>query len=116
MAKKTNYAFTRTPNYFFDEVLPSIDNLAEVKVVLAVIRKTVGWHHATKTITISELQALTGLSRQAVIDGVNSALENELIDRSPIRKKNGRVSYAYSYKAGYISPNSNVQKEHRTGT
>jgi phage replication O-like protein O len=116
MAKKTNYAFTRMPNFFFDQVVPNIDSLSALKVTLAIIRKTTGWHQATKTITISELQALTGLSRQAVIDGVNSALENDLIDRSPIRKKNGRVSYAYSYKAGYISPNTNVQKEHRTGT
>jgi phage replication O-like protein O len=114
MPRKTNYSFTRVPNFFLDEVLPSINNLAELKVTLAIIRKTTGWHQSTKTITLSELQTLTGLSRQSAIDGLNRALENGLIDRSPIRKKNGRDSFVYSYKGGYMAQKMNAPKDHGT--
>jgi len=103
------------PNHFLDQVMPDVDNLAELKILLAIIRKTTGWHQQTKTITISELQALTGLSRQAVIDGLTSALENGLIARTPIRKKSGRQSFAYEYRGGYITPKMNAPKDHCIG-
>lgn len=71
--------YTQTPNEFFDETLLKIDSMSELKVVLAIIRQTFGWHRGEDRISLTRFQQLTGLSRQAVIDGVRSAERHGII-------------------------------------
>jgi phage replication O-like protein O len=73
---KPNY--TQTPNIIFDEWLPHM-KAAELKVVLVICRKTFGWHKEVDKISLSQLQAATGLSRQGVINGVNDAIERGIV-------------------------------------
>lgn len=79
---------TQTPNSLFDYWLEKIDSLAELKVTLAIIRKTFGWHKQEDTISISQLMKATGLSRQGVVDGLEAGLKRGLIVRRPA-KRNG---------------------------
>lgn len=79
---------TQTPNSLFDYWLERIDTLAELKVTLAIIRKTFGWHKQEDTISITQLIKATGLSRQGVIDGLEAGLQRGLIVRRPA-KRNG---------------------------
>ena len=72
--------YTQTPNLFLDEHLPEM-GCAETKVVLAVIRKTFGWHKDKDRLSISQLMEMTGLSNRAVIDGTRAAMERGVIDR-----------------------------------
>jgi phage replication O-like protein O len=81
--------YTKTPNLFLDEHLSEM-GCAETKVVLAVIRKTFGWHKGRDRLSISQLMEITGLSNRAVIDGTQQAIERGVIDR----QKNGN-SYEY---------------------
>lgn len=74
--------YTQCPNLFLDEHLPDM-GYAEVKVVLAVIRQTFGWHKTKDQLSLSQLEALTGLSRRAVIDGVQAALKRGVLQREP---------------------------------
>lgn len=85
--------FTPIPNEFFDEVLPNIKSLAELKVILAVFRRTYGWvsHIDPKTgqpvykeeesISMRDLQKMTGLSSASCVEGVKRALEDGYLER-----------------------------------
>lgn len=75
---------TQTPNIFFDDSLPTIKSFAELKVILAIVRQTFGWHKADDRISISQLMKLTGLTRQGVINGVARALKDGFLDRQPV--------------------------------
>jgi hypothetical protein len=73
--------YTQAPNTFFDEILPQIDNLSELKVTLVVIRQTFGYHKEEDELSISRLVTLTGLSRPSVIEGVKRGLKRGTIGR-----------------------------------
>jgi len=63
---------TQTPNDLFDEHMRDMKE-TELKVVLAIIRKTFGFHRTRVRISLSDLQEITGLSRQGVISGAEAA-------------------------------------------
>jgi len=75
--------FTQNPNEFYDIHLPDM-KLAEIKVVLVIIRKTYGFHIEDCRVkyTLSEMCKLTGLKRQAVLDGAAKAEARGLIEKS----------------------------------
>jgi phage replication O-like protein O len=78
----TGYAppnYTQTPNDFFDTHMADMGE-CELKVTLAIIRKTLGFHKKHDPISLSQLQTITGLSRQGVIDGVEKALERGIVE------------------------------------
>lgn len=87
-AEKPNH--TQTPNSFYDVLLAQISSLAELKVTLAIMRQTFGWHKEEDVLSLSELQRLTGLSRQGVIDGIELGIKR----RSIVRKPHGQ-SFVY---------------------
>lgn len=74
---------TQTPNAFFDEHLRQINSFPELKVVLAIIRKTLGWQKERDKISMSQLRDLTGLKQQSVQRGIELALAHGFIDREP---------------------------------
>jgi len=74
---------TQTPNTFFDVSLRQITSLPELKVVLAVIRKTLGWQKERDKISMSQIRDLTGLGQQSVQRGIEQALEHGFIEREP---------------------------------
>jgi phage replication O-like protein O len=82
--------YTQAPNAFFDVLVVEIDKLAELKVTLAIIRATFGWHKDEDELSFSQLEERTGLSRQSVSDGIASALDRGYVQR----RKQGR-SFLY---------------------
>lgn len=82
---------TQTPNSFFDKALPQIKSLAELKVILAIIRYTFGWRKMSDKISLTQLQQATGMTRQGVANGLKLALEHGLIER-----KQAGNSFSYS--------------------
>lgn len=94
---------TQTPNTFFDVSLPEIKSLTELKVVLAVIRQTFGWQKKADRISLSQLQRLTGLSRESVSIGIQAALEHKYIERKAV--KNG---FVYNLKVVRNSDQSGI--------
>jgi phage replication O-like protein O len=63
--------YTQVPNALF-KLMPDMEK-SELKVVLAVCRQTIGWHKTKDRLTVTLLMTLTGLSRQAVYDGIELA-------------------------------------------
>lgn len=77
--------YTKIPNALLEEHLPFMKD-AELRVTLAVARKTLGWHKSEDRISLSQLTKATGLTRQGVINGVTQAIERGVI----MRKKDGQ--------------------------
>lgn len=70
--------YTQTPNDLFDSLMAEMGD-AELRVVLAAVRLTLGFHKRYDAISLTTFQRLTGLSRQGVIDGISLAIANGLI-------------------------------------
>ncbi len=65
---------TDTPNELFDIVLPRINNLAELKVVLYIIRRTFGFHKQMDWIALSQFErGIVTKDGQRLDDGVGLA-------------------------------------------
>lgn len=64
---------TQTPNSFFDAIMKEIDTMAELKVTLAIIRQTIGWHRKRVRFGVGKIERLTGLARNSVISGAEAA-------------------------------------------
>ncbi len=73
--------YTQIPNVVLDDYLPAMTE-AELKVTLIIARQTFGWHREKATLSLSTLVTMTGLSRQGVINGINSGLNRGTINRS----------------------------------
>lgn len=81
--------YTQTPNSIY-AAMPSMGE-AELRVVLAVVRMTHGWHRPAAVISLSYFEQATGLSRHGVLAGIRAATRHGHITREPA----GR-SYSYS--------------------
>ena len=103
--------FTAIPNEWFDEVLAKIDNLAEMKIVQAVFRKTYGWvenwHNGEAVfkiedgISYSQFAELTGLSSASIAEGIKRAIEHGYIVQ--LKKGNFHTSESSVYKIRTIA-------------
>src|SRR5512136_2965001 len=88
---------TDTPDEFFDIILPQVSGLAELKVILYVIRHTFGYNKWLDRISLSEFEhgimtqdkdkrpkqvdAGVGLSRRAIIDGLKATVGHEYLSK-----------------------------------
>ena len=71
---------TQTPNELFDVHMKDMD-MAELKVVLVICRKTFGWRKQYDRISLSQLEDLTGMSRTSVIKGIQEGIGRGVIER-----------------------------------
>ena len=78
------YAFTQIPNVVLDGLLPFL-TVAELKVLLVVIRQTLGWRKKRDWISQKQLCAKTGLSRQSVSLAVSFLATQELIQVTDVQ-------------------------------
>src|SRR3990167_2197831 len=100
--------FSRVPHALID-ALPIIDSLAEMKVVLYILRHTWGFqeYEDPKRITMDEfsngrkrkdrtrIDNGTGMSRNAIKDGIKRALFHGFLLRENDGRDSGRSSYVY---------------------
>lgn len=78
--------YTQVPNDFF-EMLPSMKE-AELRVTVAMIRQTFGFHRLGFKMSVTELAQKTGLSEQGVRNGVEDAEQRGTFSRvNPDSKK-----------------------------
>ena len=85
--------YTALPNEFFDKVLPQINNMSELKILLAVFRKTYGWvkeidqqtgqpiYKLEDEISYTQFEKLTGLSSTSVATGLTRAQSNGYLEK-----------------------------------
>jgi len=86
---------TQVPNVLLDEVIPKLPPGA-VRVLLAIVRKTYGFQKSSDCISYSQLQRLTGLSREGVNVGVKKINEKfrSLLKINPGAKGKGASEYS----------------------
>lgn len=75
--------YTQTPNDLFDYWLPLLGE-AELKVLLVILRKTVGWHKVRDKISISQLSTITGLHEESVIKATRSLQKKGVIIKNVV--------------------------------
>lgn len=89
MSKLAPPNYTQIPNELLDrmgEFTP-----AEFKVLMAICRKTFGWHKDREVISLTQLEGVTKLSRSSVQEGIMTAIERGLLERT----KFGVQSFSY---------------------
>lgn len=94
--------FTQTPNILFDEWLPKL-GMAELKVLMVIMRKTFGWHKVKDRISLSQLQKITGLERKHVSNGIKGLVAKKLITKVVI----GRPGFQETYYELIVIEDSN---------
>ena len=83
----------QVPNAFVDDVLNQISDAA-CKIYLVVCRKTRGWNKEMDSISLSQLEAITGKSRPTVIKAKNELINVGLLVEMP------STIYGNTYKLG----------------
>ena len=73
--------YTQSPNVFYDEWLPEITSLAELKVVELSFRYTFGYHVKEVLLSLTDIVSLSGLSMPSVTEGIKRATEHGYIYR-----------------------------------
>ena len=83
---------TQIPNSVIDNMV--FLSGSELKVFIAICRKTIGWHKKTDRISHSQIRELTGLSINALKRGINGLNKKNIIiqEKSPL---------GYIYKINY---------------
>lgn len=96
--------YTAIPNMFFEEILPRINNMSELKILLAIFRKTYGWvkeidqktgqpiYKLEDSISYTQFEKLTGLSSTSVATGINRAIKDGFIKKTQQGNHTGTVS------------------------
>lgn len=82
---------TQVPNVLLDRLMPALKSTS-LRVVLAVVRFTYGFQKQADKISLTQLQRITGLSRQGVVDGV--AALGSLLSIKPGAKGRGANEYS----------------------
>jgi len=100
---------TKVSNEFIENYMHLLSGSA-VKIFISISRKTNGWHKETDSISLSQMQTLSGLSKKQTIKAVKELEENDLIK---VDKTAGKTS---NYTLNYTSKeNTLVKKVHQSG-
>lgn len=85
--------YTQIPNAIFDLMADKDAKLTEkeLKVLLAIARKTFGWHKKRDKISLSQLEQMTSMSRVSVVAGIRSAIKRGIVRQTedPEDKRGG---------------------------
>lgn len=90
----------QTPNLIADKLLPYLTG-AEVKVILWITRKTLGWHKDEEQIAVSLFVKATGLSNRKVVDCLNMLETINVIIR---RRGSGNQGDSYALNLEWEMP------------
>ena len=92
MLSKLNH--TQVSNDFIEQHMKKLTG-AEVKVFLAICRKTIGWHKDTDAISISQIASLTGLSDKPITSATSKLIERGLIlvEKAPGKTSKFTLNY-----------------------
>lgn len=84
--------YTQLPNELFDDWLPHL-GLAELKVLMVIMRKTFGWHKVRDRISLSQLEKLTGLKRTHITKATKNLVQKRLISKFVEGKKGEQMTF-----------------------
>ena len=79
---------TQIPNVFFDYWMGVLSH-SEFKILMAISRKTFGWHKKRDSISRTQIVNLTGLNRDTVRRGIKKLEEHSLLIKYEQKSKLG---------------------------
>lgn len=88
--------YTQVPNAIFELMADKDAGLTEkeLKVLLAIARKTFGWHKKRDKISLTQLEELTSMSRASVVAGIKASIKRGIVRQTPDKNdKRGGVFY-----------------------
>ncbi len=85
-------AYTKIPNEILD-AMPDLGN-AELRVLLAIARKTIGWQKECDRISARQIANMTGLTTRNAQQAITALLDRGLI----ARESAGKQAYCYQLK------------------
>lgn len=94
-------SFTRIPNSII-EAMPTLGN-AELRVLLAIARKTVGWQKECDVISTRQIAGMTGLTLRNTHAAIHSLVKRGLIDQERVGKQ------SFCYRLQTVSPRDTDQ-------
>ena len=98
--------FTAVPNIIFDEYQKHLSG-GEFKTLCTICRKTIGWHKEADSISISQLQDLTGMSRPSIVAHIKKLEEAKLIVVDKKRGKGNTYTLAFEESKNFTSEATN---------
>jgi phage replication O-like protein O len=101
--------YTQVPNLVMDRMNEWTG--AQVKVMLAICRKTIGWHKESDAISYSQLQKMTGLGRDAISAALVALESEKLIEIERVAGKTNRIDLCITSRK-----TEQVQSENPTST
>ena len=93
MAEQAKLTFTQIPNQILDTMTQRTPN--ENLVLFAICRKTYGWAKTKDKISLSQIQEMTGLSRQGTVNNIRSLKTNGWIESEKIVKADNTIETIY---------------------
>ena len=97
--------FIMVPIEVVDEHLKKLSG-AEIKVLLAITRKTIGWHKDTDWICNKQMMEITGLSKKSIILAVTSLIDKKLIIQETVGDPGKeKLCYELDFKEGVTKSN-----------
>lgn len=121
------YQHTKVPNIFFDRHLPHLTG-SELKVLLIIIRQTMGWVDASTgerklrdRITQSQFKLKTGLATRIISKTLKMLADKELIDITDLNNKQlknsmerkGKSILYYALNPVHFSTSTSAQSDVR---
>lgn len=73
-------AYTKVPNFIIEQRMANLKG-SELKVALAICRKTYGFHKELDGIALSQIKELTGLGKNTVIRALRNLIKQKIINR-----------------------------------
>lgn len=73
--------YTMVPNDFFDLMMPQMD-MAELKVLICLMRATFGFHRPTVQLSIRQIARATGLTPKSVMSGAEKLCARGVVGRT----------------------------------
>lgn len=72
--------WTQTPNFIYD-LIPHMCE-SEIKVIMVILRETIGWQREFISLSLSDLQRLTKMARASVNGGIQAAIKRGILERT----------------------------------
>jgi phage replication O-like protein O len=103
--------YTQVPNDLLDQMLPFLCE-GELKVLLVIIRKTMGYHKIRDKISLSQLEKFTGLTRTNILSAIKKLISKGVISKEVL----GIEGRQETYYELVVVENSNNLDQSLSGT
>jgi len=94
-------AYTKVPNFIIEQWMAELKG-SELKVTLAICRKTYGFHKQLDGIALSQIKELTGLGKNTIIKALRNLIKQKIINR---------FVDTIPYRYGIVVTNHSTQKQ-----